>query len=207
MHEERSGVEESVELYATVWKVFRDRPFDSGELAKRLVERDEYELVAEEGEPVTSLDELVEYGLLERFEADATYQVVAKPNAVADQLESTESLRTAAVDQLIQSALVRTEERSEANEALSYESNSYAVVEVAPDMPGPEALERVTAAADSAGQDGVVIVTPGTNADSAQQIADQITESREQNWEKAGTDVVKSQSPDSELVFRLFLDP
>ena len=207
MPEERPDVEGSVELYATVWKLFRDAPFESSELAKRLIERDDYELVAEEGEPEASLEELVGYGLLETRDADDTYQVAAKPNAVADELERTESLRTAAVDQLVQSALVRTEERSASNEGLSFEGKSYAPVELTPDTSVADGFDRVVEAANDDGRDGVVITTPGTNADSAQQIADRLTESREGNWEKAGTDVVTSDSSDSELVFRLFLDP
>lgn len=207
MYEERSEVEESIELYATVWKLFRDSPFESSELAKRLIERDEYELVAEEGEPEASLEELVEYGLLENPDAEGTYQVTAKPNAIAAELESTESLRTAAVDQLIQSALVRTEDRSESNQGLTFEGKSYAPVELLPDTTVSEGFDRVIKAANDDHRDGVVITTPGTNADSAQQIADRLTESHEQDWEKAGTDVVDSESSDSELVFRLFLDP
>jgi len=207
MPEERSEVEESLELYVTVWKIFRDQPFESSSLAKRLIERDDYELVAEEGEPEASLDELVEYGLLDDREAEATYQVITEPNAVAGELENTESLRTAAVDQLIQSALVRTENRSESDEELSFEDKSYAIVGLAPDTPVSEGFERVTEASDDDRRDGVVMTTVGTNADTAQRIADQLIESHEQNWEKAGTDVVKSDSSDSELVFRLFLDP
>lgn len=205
MHEEKSDVEESIELYAAVWKLFRDQPFEASELAKQLLKRDEYELMAEEGEPEASLDRLVDYGLLKT--RDTTYQIVADPNAVADELEGTESLRTAAVDQLIQSALVRTEGQSDSNKGLSFDGKSYTVVELSPETTVSEGVERVTEAASDDGQDGVAITTAGTSADRAQQIADQLIDTHENQWEKAGTDVVKSDSPESELVFRLFLDP
>jgi hypothetical protein len=205
MHEEKSDVEESIELYTAVWKFFRDQPFEASELAKQLLKRDEYELMAEEGEPKASLDGLVDYGLLKT--RDTTYQIVVDPNAVADELEGTESLRTAAVDQLIQSALVRTEGQSDSNKGLSFDGKSYTVVELSPETTVSEGVERVTEAASDDGQDGVVITTAGTSADRAQQIADQLIDTHENQWEKAGTDVVESDSLESELVFRLFLDP
>lgn len=201
MPEERSDIEDGVELYVSAWKLFRDQPFDSSGLAKRLIERDEYELVADEREPEASLDELVHYGLLER--TDSGYRIAVEPNAAADELQGTESLRTAAVDRLIRSALVRTSERSDSGESLSFEGESYTVVELSPGTTVADGIECVTEAVTEDERRGVAITTAGTNAARAQQIADRLTE---RQWEKAGTDVVGGDSSESELTFRLFLD-
>jgi len=201
MPDKRSHIEDSVEIYANIWKSFRDRPFGAGALAKRLIERDEYELVAAEGEPEASLDKLVDYGLLETTGAE--YQVAVEPNAAADELRSTESLRTAAVDRLIQSALVRTDEGSNSDERLSFEGEPYTVVELPPETTVSDGVERVTETAADNEERGVAITTAGTNADRAQQIADRLTE---RTWEKAGTDVVGEDSSGMDLTFRLFLD-
>ncbi|WP_251330686.1 hypothetical protein [Haloplanus pelagicus] len=201
MPEERSDIEDGVELYVSAWKLFRDQPFDASGLAKRLIERDEYELVADEREPEASLDELVHYGLLER--TDSGYRIAVEPNAAADELQGTESLRTAAVDRLIRSALVRTSERSDSGESLSFEGESYTVVELSPGTTVADGIECVTEAVTEDERRGVAITTAGTNAAQAQQIADRLTE---RQWEKAGTDVVGGDSSESELTFRLFLD-
>jgi len=201
MPDERSDIEDSVELYVHAWKLFRDQPFDASGLAKQLIQRDEYELVAEEREPEASLDELVRYGLLER--ADSGYRIAVEPNAAADELRSTESLRTAAVDRLIRSALVRTDEGSDPAEVLSFEGESYTAVELSSEVAVDDGIQRVVRAATDDGRHGVAITTPGTNADRAQRIADELAE---RDWEKVGTDVVGADSADSELVFRLFLE-
>jgi len=200
MPDERSDVEDGVELYVNVWKSFRDQSFDAGTLAKRLIERDE-ELVAEEGEPKASLDELVDYGLLKRTESE--YRIAVEPNAVADELGSIEPLRTAAVDRLIHSALVRTESESDATESVPFDGASYTVVDLSAETTVTDGIERVTETATGDEGSGVAITTAGTNADRAQRIADRLTE---RQWEKAGTDVVGGDSSESELVFRLFLD-
>jgi len=199
MDTEGSEVETAVDLYANVWKLFRERPFEPSTLAKRLIERDEYELVAAEGEPAATLDGLVDYGLLERTGGE--YRIVVGPDEVADEWRDTEALRTDAVDRLVRSALVRTEG---SDETLTHDGGKYAVVELASEVSVTEGLERVVEAA--ADHDGVVVATPGTNADSAQRIADRLAERDGQRWEKSGTDVVEGDDPDSELVFRLFLD-
>ncbi|NIC00872.1 hypothetical protein [Halobacterium sp. R2-5] len=201
MPDKRSHIEDSVEIYANIWKSFRDQPFGASALAKRLIERDEYELVAEEGEPEASLDKLVDYGLLETTGAE--YQVAVEPNAAADELRSTESLRTAAVDRLIQSALVRTDEGSNSDERLSFEGEPYTVVELPPETTVSDGVEHVTETAADNEERGVAITTAGTNADRAQQIADRLTE---RTWEKVGTDVVGEDSSGLDLTFRLFLD-
>ncbi|WP_248898119.1 hypothetical protein [Haloplanus halobius] len=201
MPAERSDVEDSVELYVNAWKLFRDQPFGASALAKRLIERDEYELVAEEGEPEASLNELVDYGLLEEIESE--YQIAVEPNAAAAELRSTESLRTAAVNQLIQAALVRTDEDSNSDEQLSFEGGTYTVVKISPGTTVSDGIEHVSEAATDNGGQGVAITTAGTNADQAQQIADRLIK---QKWEKTGTDVVGGESSESELIFRLFLE-
>lgn len=196
-----ADVRTCIDLYATLWAAYRTRPFAVEEAARTLIDRDEYEYVAGEDEPETHLEQLVEYGLLNR-EADG-YRVAVPPDDVAGELTD-ESVRREAVRYLVTSSVDADSTDSDRGRTLSREGETYAAVELDPEDAVDSGVERVRDAADG-GHRGVAVVTPGTNADAAQKIADRLTEGAG-DWEKAGSNVVQGDGADEELVFRLYLD-
>jgi len=196
---ERTDAEARVDLYGTIWTLFRDRPFDAPKLGRRLVEQGEHGVVADADEPEASLARLVEGGVLESVPEG--YRAVVEPNAAAEALADAESMPTEAVRQRILSALATTDEDDP--ETLTREGESYAVVDLGIDESVETATQRVADAAD-ADHRGVAVATPGTNADSAQRLADRLVEER--SWTKAGSTVVEGADEEAELVFRLYLD-
>jgi hypothetical protein len=197
--EERTDAETLIDLYGTVWTLFRDRPFDAETLGRRFVERGDHEAVVGSDEPSVSLARLVEAGVLES--TPEGYRVVVEPNAAADALAADESLSTEAARQRVLSSL--TASAADESGTLVREGERYAVVELGVDESVEAAADRVVAAAD-ADHRGVVVATPGTNADSAQRLADRLIETR--SWTKAGSTVVEGDDAGEELVFRLYLE-
>lgn len=217
-----TDVQACIDLYTTIWKLFRTRPFTREEVGRRLLERDEPKYVTGEDGLDASLERLVGYGLLE--ERSSEYEVAAKPDAVAEKWPETASLGGEAVRQLVQSSLVAETsgedgERGGGGDTLSRDGEEYAVVELRPEDDVETGVRRVVDAVETAaggqassdgtgrtGPRGAVVTTPGTNADTAQRIADRLAAEDGGRWEKAGSNVVKGQSDDDELAFRLYLD-
>ena len=197
--EERTDAEARIDLYGAAWTLFRDRPFDAETLGRRLVERGDHKVVAGSGEPAASLARLVEAGVLES--TPEGYRVVVEPNAAADALAADEPLSTEAARRRVLSSL--TASASDESGTLVREGERYAVVELGVEESVEAAADRAVAAVD-ADHRGVVVTTPGTNADSAQRLADRLIETR--SWAKAGSTVVEGDDAADELVFRLYLD-
>lgn len=189
-----------IELYTTLWSEFRERPFDADELARRLVERGRHQLVAADGEPDASLAWLTDAGVVTTDEG--AYRVTTAPNDAAEALARASSADAEAVRRRVLAALTAPE--NEGAETLFLDDDGYTVVELDVGESMDSAADRVVeAAADGEGR-GVVVTTPGTNADAAQRLADRLLASR--GWSKAGSTVEKGEHDDAELVFRLFLD-
>lgn len=212
MHEsEEADVRACIDLYTTVWSLFRTRAFGREELGRRLLERDGHRGVSGDGDPRTLLSRLVDFGLLE--EHSDGFRVAIRPDELADgtaadgvpaETAESASLRTEAVRRLVRSSLAADSRDGSDGETLSRDDDSYAVVELGGDEEVASGVRRATAAGGSDHR-GVVVTTAGTNADTAQRIADRLTEGRS-GWEKAGSNVVTGATDDDELVFRLYLD-
>ncbi|WP_251344159.1 hypothetical protein [Haloplanus halophilus] len=191
-------VDERIDLYVTIRSLFRDRPFEATALGRRLVERGEHEYVSATGEPAASLSWLVEAGVV-TADADG-YRVAADPDEAAEKLATAGGVDVDAVRRRLLSALAADEG---APRTLSREGGTYGVVRIDPSDSVGAAVERALAAVD-ADHRGAVLTTPGTNADLAQRVADRLA--ADHSWSKAGSTVVEGETPDAELVFRLYLD-
>lgn len=194
---ESADLEARIDLYTTLWSVFRERHFESDELGRRLVERGRHALVSAAGEPETSLAWLVDAGVLTADEAG--YRVTTAPNDAADALAAAAGVDVETVRRRVLSSLTATDD----GETLVHDEGRYAVVELAPeDSLDAAATWAVDAAGD--GDHGVALTTLGTNAAAAQRLADRLV--AERSWSKAGSTVVEGDHADAELVFRLYLD-
>lgn len=195
--------EARVELYGAIWSLFRDRTFDAAALGRRLVERGDHEVVAGTDEPEASLARLVEVGVLETVPEG--YRAVEDPEGAAERLAAAESIPVATVRQRLLSSLATSDDGDGSGEppTLTREGEDYVVVDLGARESLEAAADRVVDAA-AADRDGVAVTTPGTNADSAQRLADRLV--AERGWAKAGSTVVEGADEDAELVFRLYLD-
>lgn len=199
--DEPAGVEARIDLYTTIWTLFRDRPFEADELARRLIERGEHGALSADGEPDASLSWLVDAGVLTTDSAG--YRVTIEPNAAAEALAETGPSDVEAVRQQVFASLTATDADADP-QTLFLDDGHYVVVELGVGESVDAAAERVVDAAAAAEGRGVVVTTPGTNAGVAQQLADRLVADRP--WSKAGSTVVEGDHEDAELVFRLYLD-
>ena len=203
--DESVGREARIELYTTLWSDFRERPFETDELARLLVERGRHELVAADGEPDASLAWLADTGVVTTDgdgETDGSaYRVTDPPNDAARALANAAAADVETVRREVLAALTAPDEGSE---TVVVDDDGYTVVELGVGESMDAAADRVVeAAADGAGR-GVAVMTPGTNAAAAQRLADRLIADR--SWSKAGSTVVEGDHEDAELVFHLYLD-
>ncbi|AXG06533.1 hypothetical protein DU500_08910 [Haloplanus rubicundus] len=195
--EESGALEDRIDLYTTLWSVFRDRPFESDELARQLVERGRHELVSTTAEPDASLAWLVDAGVVT---ADGSaYRVTDLPNDAARALADAAAADVETVRRQVLAALTAPDEESE---TVVVDDDGYTVVELGVGESMDAAADRVVEAA--ADGEGVAVTTPGTNAAAAQRLADRLIADR--SWSKAGSTVVEGDHEDAELVFHLYLD-
>ncbi|AXG09951.1 hypothetical protein DU484_08870 [Haloplanus rubicundus] len=195
--EESGALEDRIDLYTTLWSVFRDRPFESDELARQLVERGQHELVSTTAEPDASLAWLVDAGVVT---ADGSaYRVTDLPNDAARALADAAAADVETVRRQVLAALTAPDEESE---TVVVDDDGYTVVELGVGESMDAAADRVVKAA--ADGEGVAVTTPGTNAAAAQRLADRLIADR--SWSKAGSTVVEGDHEDAELVFHLYLD-
>lgn len=200
---EETDVRTCIDLYATVWDLFRTRTFGREELGRTLLERDDHRRVAADADLRAVLSRLVEFGLLE--DRPDGFRVAVRPDDVPTEMPESASLRTEAVRRLVRSSLAGDSADGDGDATLSRDDESYAVVELGAGEAVTSGVRRVASAAEGSDHRGVVVTTPGTNADAAQRVGDQLTEKR-RGWEKAGSNVVTGATDDDELVFRLYLD-
>jgi hypothetical protein len=191
--------EARIELYTTLWSDFGERPFETDELARRLVERGRHELVAADGEPDASLAWLADAGVV-TTNAGA-YRVTTAPNDAAEALARVSAADVEAVRRRVLAALTAPDEGPE---TLVVDDDGYTVVELSVGESMDAAADRVVEAAAAGDDRGVAVTTPGTNAAAAQQLADRLIADRP--WSKAGSTVVEGDNEDAELVFHLYLD-
>lgn len=197
--DESVGREARIELYTTLWSDFRERPFETDELARLLVERGRHELVAADGEPDASLAWLADTGVVTTD--GSAYRVTDPPNDAARALANAAAADVETVRREVLAALTAPDEGSE---TVVVDDNGYTVVELGVGESMDAAADRVVeAAADGAGR-GVAVMTPGTNAAAAQRLADRLIADRP--WSKTGSTVVDGDNEDAELVFHLYLD-
>lgn len=197
--DESVGREARIELYTTLWSDFRERPFETDELARLLVERGRHELVAADGEPDASLAWLADTGVVTTD--GSAYRVTDPPNDAARALANAAAADVETVRREVLAALTAPDEGSE---TVVVDDNGYTVVELGVGESMDAAADRVVeAAADGAGR-GVAVMTPGTNAAAAQRLADRLIADRP--WSKTGSTVVDGDNEDTELVFHLYLD-
>ncbi|SFG07588.1 hypothetical protein SAMN04488063_1347 [Halopelagius inordinatus] len=200
---EETDVRTCIDLYTTVWDLFRTRTFGREELGRTLLERDGHRRVAADADLRAVLSRLVEFGLLET--RPDGFRVAVRPDDVAAEMPESASLRTEAVRRLVRSSLGGDSTDGDGDPTLSRDDESYAVVELGADEAVTSGVRRVASAAEGSDHRGVVVATPGTNADAAQRVGDRLTE-KHREWEKAGSNVVTGATDDDELVFRLYLD-
>jgi hypothetical protein len=197
--DESVGREARIELYTTLWSDFRERPFETDELARLLVERGRHELVAADGEPDASLAWLADTGVVTTD--GSAYRVTDPPNDAARALANAAAADVETVRREVLAALTAPDEGSE---TVVVDDDGYTVVELGVGESMDAAADRVVeAAADGAGR-GVAVMTPGTNAAAAQRLADRLIADRP--WSKTGSTVVDGDNEDAELVFHLYLD-
>jgi hypothetical protein len=195
--------EARVDLYGAIWSLFRNRTFDAATLGRRLVERGDHGVVAGADEPEASLARLVEVGVLETVPEG--YRAVESPEEAAERLAAAESVPVETVRRRLLSSLAAGDDGDESGgpATLTREGEDYVLVELGAEESVESAVDRVVDAA-TADRGGVAVTTPGTNADSAQQLADRLA--AERGWSKAGSTVVEGSAATAELVFRLYLD-
>lgn len=199
--EEDTDTEARVELYGTIWSLFRDRAFDAATLGRRLVERGDHEAVSGADEPEVSLAWLAEAGVLESVPEG--YRAVDDPNAAAETLAAAGSIPQEAARRRLLSSLAADDDEGGEPATITREGETYAVVELGAEESVDAAADRVGDAATT-DRRGVAVTTPGTNADSAQRLADRLVADR--GWSKVGSTVVEGAHEEAELVFRVYLD-
>ena len=197
--EESTALETRIDCYTTLWSAFRNRTFESDELARQLVERGQHELVSATAEPDASLAWLVDAGVVA---ADGSaYRVTEPPNDAARALANAAAADVEAVRRQVLAALTAPDEGPE---TLVVDDDGYTVVELGVGESMDAAADRVVEAAADGADRGVAVTTPGTNAAAAQRLADRLIADRP--WSKAGSTVVEGDHEDAELIFHLYLD-
>ena len=205
-------------LYLDIWTLFGEQPFESEDLARRLIELErDIGPITGPNKPERHLDLLVAYGPLERDD-DGRYRVRCSPEESVKEWQRDLRPQLEAVYKRIHQLKQRRtddhhDEKGAQNTALvRREGKTYAGTDLDEDATFPEVVAELT---DSMGQypeaDGVALRSPAALAGEVQQLADRLCSAEAMTdvdcprFEKENSDVVGEHKDD--LEYRLYLRP